>query len=140
MRRIIRAACAAALVLLLGSCAMLGVDIRQRLEVFVTGLNAADRSTINANFDQALTQDLPTMDATFWSNNFPVPPDSDHLYAMTLLDYSDPANVTATLMGPQLFNGSTGLPRNVLLVLSREGIDWFIEQVYLDGSATALIK
>ncbi len=128
------------IVLLLGSCAIAGVDTRDRISLFVSTLNSSDRSTINVNFDQSLTADLPTMDATFWSTNFPIPPDSDHSYGITLLDYSDPTNVVATLMGPPAFNSNTGTPRNAALVMSREGLDWFIQQVYLDGSATALIK
>ena len=129
-----------ALALLLGSCAIAGIDTHDRLRMFVTTLNSADRSTINTNFDQSLTTSLPTMDAAFWSTNFPPPPDSDHLYGITLLDYSDPTNVVATIMGPPAFNGNTGAPRNAVLVMSREGLDWYVEQLYLDGSSTALIK
>jgi len=130
----------AALVLLLGSCAIAGTDTHDRISAFVSTLNSSNRSAINANFDQALTANLPTMDATWWSTNFPLPPDSDHNYGITLLDYSDPANVVATFMGPPAFNANTGTPRNAVLVMSREGLDWFIEQMYLDGNAVPLIK
>ena len=123
-----------------GGCKIAGVDIHDRMEAFAVVLNAADRSAVNANFDQSLTQDLPTMDATFWDNNFPSPPDTDHAYTITLLGYSDPSNVTAEIMGPQAFNTTTGIPRSAVFVMTREGLDWFIEQLYLDGSATALIK
>jgi hypothetical protein len=130
----------ALLALLLGGCSLLGGDIRDRLDLFMTTLNAVDRSTINSQFDQALTTDLPTMDATWWGTNFPAPPDSDHLYGLTVFDFADPAKVTGTIMGPPSFNSNTGVPRNIVLTMSREGTDWFIEKVYLDGSATPLIK
>jgi hypothetical protein len=129
----------ALLALLLGGCTM-GGDIRERLDLFATALNAADRSTINTQFDQARTADLPTMDAAWWSANFPVPLDSDHLYGLTVLDFADPSKVTGMLMGPPAFNSYTGTPRNIVLTMSRVGSDWFIEQVFMDGSATALIK
>jgi len=126
--------------LAVGSCKIAGVDIHDRMESFAVVLNAADRSAINSNFDQSMTQDLPAMNAAFWTTNFPSPPDSDHTYTITLLSYSDPSNVTAQIMGPPLFNSNTGMPRSALFVMSREGLDWFIRQLYMDGSATALIK
>jgi hypothetical protein len=125
--------------LLLG-CAIAGVDTRERISLFASALNSADRSTINSHFDQSLTGNLPTMDAAWWSTNFPGPTDTDHLYSITLLDYADPSNVTATIMGPPAFNLNTGAPRNAVLVMSRVGLDWFIQQIYLDGSAVALIQ
>jgi hypothetical protein len=128
------------LVFALGSCGIAGVDIRDRLAMFATTLNSTDRSAINANFDQARTQYLPLMNSAFWNTNFPAPPDSDHLYGITLLDYSNPSQVVATIMGPPGFNLNTGVPRNAVFVMSKEGLDWFIQQLYLDGSSTALIK
>lgn len=128
------------LLLLLGGCSLLGIDIHDRISMFISALNAADRSTINAQFDQSLTQNLPLMDATWWNTNFPLPLDTDHLYSITLLDYSDPANVLASMMGPPAFNSNTAVPRNAVLVMSREGPDWFIEQLYFDMSSTALIR
>ena len=131
---------AAMLALILGGCSLLGGDIRGRLDLFATALNTADRSTINAQFDQAHTTDLPTMDAAWWNANFPVPPDSEHLYGLAVMDFADPSKVIGTLMGPPAFNSYTGTPRNIVLTMSRVGADWFIEKVYLDGSAVALIK
>lgn len=126
--------------LLLGSCAIAGVDTHDRIALLAATLNSSDRSTINANFDQSLTVDLPTMNAAWWSANFPLPPSTDYNYGITLLDYSNPSNVIATIMGPPAFNSNTGIPRNAVLVMSREGLDWYIEQVYMDGSTVALIK
>jgi hypothetical protein len=138
--RVIAAASMAALLLLLGGCAIAGVDTRDRISMFVSTLNSSDRSTINTNFDQAMTVNLPTMDTTWWSTNFPLPPSTDYNYGITLLDYSDPTNVVATIMGPPAFNSNTGIPRNAVLVMSKAGLDWSIERVYLDGSAVALIQ
>jgi hypothetical protein len=142
MRRpiVVAASGALLLVFVLGSCSIAGVDIRDRLAMFATTLNSTDRSAINSDFDQSRTQDLPLMNAAFWNTNFPPPPDSDHLYGITLLMYSDPTNVVATIMGPPAFNLYTGVPRNAVFVMSKEGLDWFIQQLYLDGSSTALIK
>ena len=126
--------------MLLSTCSPFGIDIHDRLSLFVTTLNAVDRSTINDHFDATVVAMIPTMDATWWNTNFPSPPDADHVYGITLLDYSDPANVVATLMGPPLFNLSLGTPRNAVLVMSREGADWLIARLYLDGSAVALIQ
>ena len=128
------------LLILLGGCSLLGVDIQDRLYVFMNTLNAADRSALNAQFDQSLTQNLPLMNATWWNTNFPSPLDTDHLYALTILEFSDPTNVRASIMGPPAFNSNTAVPRNAVLVMSREGTDWFIQQLYLDMSSTALIR
>ena len=125
---------------LLGGCSPFGVDVHDRLSSFTATLNATDRSAINSNFDPSLTQNLPTMDATWWNTNFPSPPDADHPYGITLYDYSDPVNVVAALRGPPAFNSNTGVPVNAVFVMSKAGADWLIEKVYLNGSAVALIQ
>ena len=130
----------ATLVFIIDACSLLGTDIMDRINAFSTGLNNPDRSAINANFDKTLTQNLPTMTTTWWSTNFPVPPDANHPYIITLIDYSNPTNVTATIMGPPAFNGTTGLPINAVFVMSVEGPDWFIEKLYLNGSSTPIIQ
>jgi len=140
MRILFLALAPVGLVLTLDACSLLGTDIMDRINSFATDLNNSDRSAINANFDQALTQDLPSMTAAWWSSNFPVPPDSNHLYSISLLDYSDPANVVATIMGPPAFNGGTESPINAVFVMSKEGADWYIEKLYLNGSATPIIQ
>jgi len=119
--------------LAVGSCKIAGVDIHDRMEAFAVVLNAADRSAINSNFDQSLTQDLQglPMDAAFWNANFPSPPDTDHQYTITLLDYADPANVSALIMGPPVFNSNTGTARTARFVMSRVGLDWFIRELDL---------
>jgi len=131
---------AGGLVLMLDACSLLGTDIMDRVNSFATDLNNSDRSSINANFDQTLTQDLPMMTPAWWSSNFPVPPDSNHLYSVSLLDYSNPANVVATIVGPPAFNGGTGLPVNAVFVMSKEAADWFIEKLYLNGSGTPVVQ
>lgn len=128
------------LALVVDACTLLGTDIMDRINSFASGLNNPDRSTINANFDQTLTQDLPSMTVAWWSSNFPVPPDANHLYAITLLDYSNPKNVVATIMGPPAFNSGSGVPVNAVFVMSQEGMNWFIEKISLNGSATPIIQ
>ena len=130
----------AALAFILGSCSLLGTDMMGRVNTFAGGLNNPDRSTINANFDQGLTQNLSSMTTAWWAANFPVPPDANHLYSISLIDYSNPSNVVATIMGPPAFNSFTGLPINAVFVLSFEGTDWYIEKVYLNGSSTPIIQ
>ena len=138
-RRAFFATTMVSLLVLLSGCSLLGVDIQDRLFQFMSVLNAADRSAINAQFDQSLTQNLPLMDATWWNTNFPSPLDTDHLYTLTIFDFSDPTNVIASIMGPPAFNSNTGTPRNAVLGMSKAGNDWFIQQLYLDMSGTALI-
>jgi hypothetical protein len=128
------------LIVLLGGCTPYGIDIHDRLSLFATVLNAADRSAINDQFDQSATQNLPAMDATWWDNNFPSPPDSDHAYSITLLDYSAPTGVVALIRGPPAFNSNTGAPVNAVFAMTQVGSDWFIWQVSLNGSSTPLIK
>ena len=126
--------------LCMSTCSYLGVDIQDRVSSFVISLNNPDRSTINANFDQLLTQNLPTMTTSWWAAFFPVPQDANHQYFVTLTDYSDPSNVTGTIMGPPAFTNGTGLPLNAVFVMSREGMDWYIEKLSLNGSSTPIIQ
>jgi hypothetical protein len=125
---------------LLVGCSPFGVDVHDRLSVFAATLNATDRSAINSNFDPTLTANLPTMNAAWWNTNFPSPLDGDHAYGITLFDYSDPANVVAAIRGPPAFNQNTGDPVNALFVMSKVGPDWYIERLYLNGNAVALIQ
>ena len=129
----------AAFAFILGACNLLNTDIMDRINAFANGLNNSDRSSINANFDPSLTQSLAAMNAAWWASNFPVPPDANHLYSISLIDYSNPANVTAAIMGPPAFNGGTGLAVSAVFVMSREGENWFIEKLFLNGSTTPLI-
>ena len=122
------------------ACTELGTDIQDRINDFAGGLNNSDRSTINANFDQAETKDLPSMSSAWWASNFPPPPDSDHQYRITLIDYSNPSDVVAAITGPPAFNSFTGVPVSAVFVMSKEGPDWFIEQLYLGGSSTPVIQ
>ena len=129
----------AALAFILDACNLLDTDLMDRINLFANGLNSSDRSSINANFDPSLTQSLGAMNAAWWASNFPVPPDANHLYSISLIDYSNPANVTATITGPPAFNGGTGLAVNAVFVMSKEGENWFIEKLFLNGSTTPLI-
>lgn len=124
----------------LGTCTLLGTDIHERIDLFIAGLNNSDRSAINSNFDQSLTQNLPTMTPAWWGAFFPVPPDADHLYFASLIDYSNPSNVVATIMGPPAFTSDTGVPLNAVFVMSKEGADWYIQKLYLNGSSTPIIQ
>jgi hypothetical protein len=121
------------LVLVLNACSLLGTDVMDRINAFAIGLNSPDRSGIGSNFDQTTT----TLDATFWSTNFAY--STTFPYIVTLIDYSNPSNVTAAIVGPPAFNGNTGLPVAAVFVMNKVGIDWFIQQLYLNGSSTPLI-
>jgi hypothetical protein len=125
---------ASLLLVFLGGCTPFGIDVHDRLSMFVTSLNAVDRSTINTQFDTPLVTMIPTLTTAWWNTNFPPPPDPEHAYSVTLLDYVDPANVVATIMGPPLFNGLSGAPLNAVFVMSKEGADWFILRVSLNGT------
>ena len=93
-----------------------------RVNSFASGLNNPDRSSINANFDQTLTQDLPTLTATWWTANFPGPAgNADHQYSVALLDYSNPSNVVATISGPPGFQLLLGDARERRLRDERRG-------------------
>ena len=137
MRRkhILAAALIASLLLvLLGGCSQFGIDVHDRLSLFAANLNAVDRSTLNDQFDKPLVTMIATMNTAWWNTNFPPPPDPEHAYSVTLLDYVDPANVVATIMGPPLFNGFSAAPVNAVFVMSKEGADWFILKVSLNGT------
>ena len=116
------------LVLVLNACSLLGTDIMDRINAFAMALNTSARSDVNSNFDQTTT----TLDATFWSTNFPY--SATLPYTISLIDYSNPSSVTATVMGPPAFNGNTGLPVAAVFVMNKVGMDWFIQQLSLGGT------
>ena len=125
---------ASVLLVLLGGCTPFGIDVHDRISLFAANLNAVDRSTINDQFDKPLVTMIATMNTAWWNTNFPPPPDPEHAYSVTLLDYVDPANVVATIMGPPLFNGLSGAPLNAVFVMSKEGADWLILKISLNGT------
>jgi predicted small secreted protein len=116
----------ACLMFMLNACNPLGIDISDRINAFIVELNSSDRSTISSQFDPSLSA---TLSAFSWNTAFPVPLDADHQYAITLLDYSNPSNVTATMYGPPLFNAGTGQPLAAVFSMVKAGPDWYIESL-----------
>jgi hypothetical protein len=123
----------------LGSCDLFGISIKNRITAFVDDLNTT-RTEIYTNFDSASTQDYqPIQDITFWNLNFPAPGPAEAPYAITLIDYVDPSNVTGTIVGPPNFS-ETGLPRNIKFVMVKVGADYYIQQLFLGDMTNALVK
>jgi hypothetical protein len=124
-------------VLLLGLLAALAllyacnlpVTIEKRIELFVIDLNG-DRGLVYLNFKPVDPLDADAIKpATFWDITFP---SGDAPYAIAGLDASDPSNVTGIMTGPSppAFFG----PSPIKFVMVQEGLDWYIQELYLDGS------
>ena len=100
-----------------------------RINAFATTLNSSDRSGINSNFDPGLSG-LPS--TAVWTTDFPIPGTlpTDIPYSITLLDYSDPANVTASIFGPTAFyTNAGGPPASAVFSMVKIGSDWYIEKL-----------
>jgi len=120
---------------------MLGVTKMDRLSQFGADLSNPDKSHMSANFAQGQTADIGIMDAqAYWDGKTFVLPGSTYLtYSISVHDYVDPANVTADIYGPPLFNPN-GVPIPAVFVLVQIGPDWFIKQIYLNGSAAPAVQ
>ena len=110
-------------VLALNACSLLGTDISDRINAFIATLNSSDRSSIASDFDPGLAS---TLSAVSWNTVFPVPQTTDLPYSVTLNDYSNPSNVTASMIGPASFTTS-GLALSAVFSMVKIGADWYIE-------------
>jgi hypothetical protein len=140
--RIALVAAVGALVALgLGSCQLLGVTKMDRLTQFAYDLSNPDKSRMSGNFAQGQTADYGIMDTqAYWDGKSFVLPGSTYLtYSISVHDYVDPANVTADIYGPPTFNLSGG-PIPAVFVLVQVGPDWFIKEIFLNGSPPQTVQ
>ena len=135
---------AAALSIALTSCEIpTTTSIMERLSQFMTDLNLADRTNAYLNFDSTNTEYYAAIrDPGWWDTSFPVPGAAEQKYSLEGVDYVDPLNVTANMLGPVGPLGflPTGDPRPARFVMIKVGTDWMIHEIYLDGSADATIR
>ncbi len=135
---------AAAISIALTSCELpTTTSIMERLTQFITDLNLADRSNAYLNFDSTNTEYYAAIrDPGWWDTSFPVVGAAEQKYSLESVDYVDPLNVTANMLGPVGALGflPTGDPRPARFVMIKVGTDWMIHELYLDGSGTATIK
>jgi hypothetical protein len=135
---------AAAISIALTSCELpTTTSIMERLGQFMTDLNLADRSNAYLNFDATNTEYYAAIrDPGWWDTSFPVVGAAEQKYSLSSVDYVDPLNVTATMVGPVGPAGflPAGDPRPARFVMIKTGTDWMIHEMYLDGSPTATIK
>jgi hypothetical protein len=126
----------AILALFLSGCEPQGVTIMDRLSAFGANLNKSDRTGIQLNFSKGDTQDYASISSAAWwtANGFPVPTDDTHIYSIVVIDYVDPDNVTATMYGAPGFNGTNPPIASAVFVMVKDGADWFIRGVSLDGT------
>ena len=129
----------------LGSCAQLGVTKQDRITQFAVDLNKPDKSVMSENFVQGAADYAAVNTQAFWDGiGMVMPSGAAFPYSITLHDYVDPTNVTADIYGPALFytnvapSGPSPVPAKFVLV--QTGTDWFIEQIYLNGSATPSVQ
>jgi hypothetical protein len=125
-RVIILASTAVALLASLNACSMLGVTVMDRLNSFMAALNGS-RTGIELNFDPAVQAAVAAFDWT-GTGSFPLPGPTDFPYALNVQSYSDPSNVTGSVIGPGAFNlAQSGPPTAAAFTMVRIGMDWFIE-------------
>jgi hypothetical protein len=125
----------------LGSCQLLGVTKMDRLTQFGYDLNNLDKSHMSGNFAQGQTADYGIMDSqVYWDGKSFVMPGATELpYSLTVHDYVDPANVTVDIYGPPAFILTVD-PIPAVFVLVQVGPDWFIKEIYLNGSGTPTVQ
>ncbi len=120
----------------LSSCDLFGISIQNRISQFVTDLNSSRANLNNDISNSSLDKSAGVLDTLWWETTFPAPGPSDTQYSITLFDYSDPSNVTGTILGPANYSPAAAIK----FVMVKDGADYFIQQIYLDGSPTATLK
>jgi hypothetical protein len=115
------------------SCEHFGISIQARLILFFNDLNSSRANAASHISDSSQYKSAGTLDATWWDANFPVPGAGEQQYGMTLLEYSDPANVTGIIYGPPAFDESA-IGRAAAFVMVKEGPDYLIQQLHLPAS------
>jgi len=127
----------AAAVLLPISCDLLGsVSIGDRIALFQSDLNTADRSAIYLNFHPDLTTHYNAIkgDPTIFDNTF------EYVYApytITITDQSDPANVIAVIDADDPV--WAGGPLDIWFKMAQKDKDWMIEEIVLEAYAGKLV-
>lgn len=135
LKRVVLLSAVALGVLALVTGCFFGISINQRLEQFVADLNLADRSSLYLNLDPNLPDYDALKDPAYWSGSEGWFPDggTTPLYALTDVVTNNAgdgtATVTASIDGPAMFGG----PWVIDFALVRDGFDWFISSITLDG-------
>jgi hypothetical protein len=116
-------------------CSLPAISPAQRAYSLVAGVNEVSRDVLAEDFlpgiaDYAMLRD-PLQYPGFWESSFPC---TNAPYTVTVLDASDPAAVTLTIADRHGPLGTWGGPKDVLLVMSRVGNDWFIREMRMDPS------
>jgi hypothetical protein len=137
-RQVLLLALGAVTALFVLGCGLTSVSIDQRISSFTDNLNLADRGSTWKDFHPELTQDVVSnvLQIYDWSVPFPVV-GVDTPYSITVLNETDPSNVTATIDGPAAFFG----PKNLKLVMQLYGIaDWRIQELWMDSGTPPLVQ
>lgn len=129
---------ALAILAVLFGCDLLGMSIQARLAKFAADLSRAQgaaRADTYLNFHKDLTQDyaaiaglMPGTGEYIWDTYFPQPA-TPGAYTITIVDESDPANVTATVGS----TAGTGVwPKDAKFQMAKDGFDYQIVSMWLD--------
>lgn len=110
-------------------CSLFGTKIDERIDSFISDLNN-DRANAYTNFHPDKTDWYNNIKpATFWDTDFPIgTPD----YNLSGLDDGDSDNVTATIDGAA--DNGFGGPKPIKFKMAKDGFDWMIEELTLDGT------
>jgi hypothetical protein len=124
----------------LSGCSGIRTTVPARLDIFINALNS-DRASIYASFDPAATQQYSTLSGSagmaYWDASWPVPGTGGLPYSVSLISYSDPANITCTVYGPGSFDqAQKGLSATFVMILVET--DYFIRGVSIPDAATPI--
>lgn len=125
---------AAAVTVALASCDLLaGFGVQSRIASFEADLNQEDRSDVYLNFSETSTENFDQIKAAdFWESG--IFAYENQPFEITVIDSSDPANVTATFSNQNLAD------EPATFVMVTDGMDWYIKQFSIDSFSTAIIR
>lgn len=107
-------------------------SIRSRIKSFESDLNSEDRSTIYLNFSPELTDSYDNIkDSAYWeSTPLAYANRGDDGYVITIVDVSDPSNVTATL------SNANYDAEPVTFVMVKDGFGYLIKTFSMDADTS----
>jgi hypothetical protein len=111
---------------------MFGMTLVQRIQQFASDLNLADRSDIYLNFHSTQTVDYPAIrDTAFFDSDFPTVDqgNSSDRYVISVVDSSNPLQVTATIDNPVSWAGG---PYDAIFSMTLDGFDYKIVTLQVD--------
>ncbi len=118
-------------VIIFVGCDLSGTTIEGRIDSFIYNINY-DRSDTYTNFHPVKTDLYDNLKLSDWESLFP---SANIEYYVLNLDTSDSNNVTGVIHCTE----TTEWPKDVIFVMAKDGLSWYIDDMYLGTGPNPVI-